>query len=163
MQVCGCGPFSRFGRDSRRRNTKTRAASPHLGETTPLVGSYSIVTGSPAEPRRLPPRRKSRRRGLDYRRFTGCSNRPATAGNLAIIVVAGYNLLDVVWVVVMVFAFVADVPPVAAPVVATGSVDGDGYHGLSLELDSSRPLRSIADDTVPVANLPRPVSASGQL
>ena len=52
-----------------------RGRLPPLGETTPLVGAYSIVIGGPSS--RPGCRRAAlRAAGLSYRRFTGCSNRP---------------------------------------------------------------------------------------
>ena len=54
MQVVGCGPFRRLG-VRRWRNTKSGAASPPLGETTPLVGAYSIVRSGPWSRPGLPP------------------------------------------------------------------------------------------------------------
>ena len=63
----------------------------------------------------------------------------------------------------MVVPVVADVLPAAGPVAATGNGTGDRCDGLSLELDSSHSLRRIGDDTVPLANQPRPASASDWL
>ena len=74
MQVVGCGPFSRSG-VRRWQNTKSGAASPPMGETTPLVGAYSIVgVGSVAAPVAAEPRLG--RRDSDYRRFTDSFNGP---------------------------------------------------------------------------------------
>ena len=121
MQVSGCGPFSRLG-VRRWRNTKSGAASPQLGETTPLVGAYSIVRSVAAQgAAQCATAPRFGQRALGYRRFTGCSNRPEDAGEPTMIVVAVNHLLNVI----VAFAVVADVVPVVNPVNVVGNGTGD--------------------------------------
>ena len=63
----GCAP----GGETRRAGLPP----PPLGETTPLVDAYSIVSGGP------PCRPRGRRALGCYRRLAGCSNGPVITGN----------------------------------------------------------------------------------
>ena len=114
MQVVGCGPFAAVVVFAGRRNTKSGAASPQMGETTPLVGIYSVVRGDPGSHPGcrhaalgaagfgwLPPVQRLLQAALDGRELT-------------MVVVAVDHLLDVL--VLAVVAAVADVLLVAGPV-----------------------------------------------
>ena len=57
-----------------------RGRLPLLGETTPLVGAYSIVIGG-LRSRPVAAAPCFGRRASVYRRFTGCSNRAVMTGN----------------------------------------------------------------------------------
>ena len=67
----GCSPVAKH---------EERGRLPHLGETTPLVGAYSIVRGGSCS---RPGCRRAAQgaAGLGFRRFTGSSNRLVLEGN----------------------------------------------------------------------------------
>ena len=57
-----------------------RGRLPLLGETTPLVGAYSIVIGGPSS-RPVCRHAAGNATGMGYRRFTVCCNRPLMTDN----------------------------------------------------------------------------------
>ena len=154
----------RCGRDRQWRNTKSGAASPHLGETAPLVvASYSVVSGGP------PSRPCCRRAALLATRFGLLPPvhrlfQPVRYGRqLAIMIVAEDHLLDVV--MVMVVGVDADVMPVAdgfaVPAADVGNGSGNWDKSLSPYPVSRHPLRhrDLGDDGVARPNHSVPASA----
>ncbi len=127
MQVVGCGPFAAVVVFAGRRNTKSGAASPQLGETTPLVGIYSVVSGGPRSCLGSRPAALGAA-GLGLSPPVHWSLQAARGDRkLRMFVVSGDHLLDVVVVV----AAVTDLLSAADPVAGIGHGVSDWRVGLS--------------------------------
>ncbi len=127
MRVVGCGPFAAVVVFAGRRNTKSGAASPQLGETTPLVGIYSVVSGGPRSCLGSRPAALGAA-GLGLSPPVHWSLQAARGDRkLRMFVVSGDHLLDVVVVV----AAVTDLLSAADPVAGIGHGVSDWRVGLS--------------------------------
>ena len=110
-----------------------------MGETTPLVGAYSIVRGGP---RSRPGCRLAANWAADFGllllglRLLQPARDYREPGMFVVVV---DHLLDVVVDVIVVLLVVADALPVPKPVATVGNGAGDGRDSLSLDPDTSCP------------------------